>query len=212
MFKNTTEKQLQKSIKSHIRLSTYNRTNITQLGTCMVIIKFKSIKKRCVFFVVPGNGQVLLGMPDTAALKLINISIDSIQAEMAECKTNIEQEMHVGEKGCANKDADSKTKQGANSQNGQNNANKSINYFFSLSNVDGDKRKSSEMMQRTHNTFEDIFNDIGCFKGTFSLQLKLDSKPYQVPPRHVAYALQKTIQRRAGVSAKNGHHHPSRGR
>ena len=54
----------------------------------MVVIKFKNIKKRCVFFVVPRNGQVLLGMPDTAALKLINISIDSIQAEIVECKTN----------------------------------------------------------------------------------------------------------------------------
>ena len=42
----------------------------------------------CVF-VVPRNGQVLLGMPHTAALKLISINIDSIQAEVAECKTNI---------------------------------------------------------------------------------------------------------------------------
>ena len=33
-----------------------------------------------------------------------------------------------------------------------------------------------------------------CFEGTFSLQLKHDSKPYQVPPRHVAYALQKLFQ------------------
>ena len=50
---------------------------------------------------------------------------------MAEYETNIEQEMHMVKEGCANTDADSKTKQGANSQNGQNNANKSINYFFS---------------------------------------------------------------------------------
>ena len=76
----------------------YNKTNITQLGMCVVVITFKSIKKRCVFFVVPGNGQVLLGMSDTATLRLININIDSIQVEMAESKTNIEQEMHVGEK------------------------------------------------------------------------------------------------------------------
>ena len=54
------------------------------------------------FFVVPGNGQALLGMPDTAALKLININIDSIQVEVVECKTNIVQEMHEVEKGCAN--------------------------------------------------------------------------------------------------------------
>ena len=105
LFKNTTEEQLQKSIKSHIRLRTYNKTNITQLGTCTVVIKFKNIKKRYVFFVVPGNSQVLLGMPYTASLKLININIDSIQAETVECKTNIEQEMHVGEKGCANTNA-----------------------------------------------------------------------------------------------------------
>ena len=40
-----------------------------------------------------------------------------------------------------------------------------------------------------------MFNGIGHFEGTFSLQLKPDSKPYQAPPRHVAYALQKNIQR-----------------
>ena len=64
-------------------------------------------------FVVPRNGQSLLGMPDTAAIKLININIDSIQAEVAECKinkgdareSNRTQEMHVVEKGCANTDA-----------------------------------------------------------------------------------------------------------
>ena len=35
---------------------------------------------------------------------------------------------------------------------------------------------------------------MGCFKCTFSLQLKPDSKPYQVPPRQVAYALQKPFK------------------
>ena len=103
-------------------------------------------KKRCVFFVVPGNGQALLRMPDTAASKLININIDAIQPEVAECKRNIEEETHEVEKGCANMDANLKTKQDANSQNGQNNANKTINYFFSSSNVDAYKRKSSDLM------------------------------------------------------------------
>ena len=68
-------------------------------------------------------------MPDTAALKLFNINIDSIEVGVVECKTNIEQEMHAVEKGCANTDVDLKTKQGANGQNSQNNANKTINYF-----------------------------------------------------------------------------------
>ena len=83
------------------------------------------------------------------------------------------------EKGYANTDADFKTNQGANSQNGHNNTNKITNYFFSSSDVDADKRKSSELMQVIHNTYGDVFNGIGCFKGTFSLQLKPDSKPYQ---------------------------------
>ena len=103
LFTNITEEQLWKSIKGHIRLRRCNKTNITQLGMCVVVIKFKNIKKRCVFFVVPGNGQVLLRMPDTAALKLININIDSIQAKVAECKTNIIQKMHMVEKGCTNR-------------------------------------------------------------------------------------------------------------
>ena len=97
-------------------------------------------------------------------------------------------------KGYANTDADLKTKQGTNSQKGQNNANKTSNYFFLPSNVDTDKRKSSMLMHEIHNTFGDVFNGIGCFEGTFSLQLKPDSKPYQVPPRHVAYALQKPFK------------------
>ena len=49
-------------------------------------------------------------------------------------------------------------------------------------------------MQKIHKSFGDIFNDIGYFKGTFSLQLKPHSKPYQVPSRRVAHALQKPFK------------------
>ena len=83
-----------------------------------------------VFFVVPGNSQALLRMPDTAVLKLINVNNDSIQAEVVECKTNtgnvrksnITQETHVGEKGCADTDSYSKSKHSAKGQNDQDNA------------------------------------------------------------------------------------------
>ena len=61
LFKNTTEEQLQKSIKGHIRLQTYNKANTTQLGTCAVVIKFKNIKKRFVFFLVQGMVKHCLG-------------------------------------------------------------------------------------------------------------------------------------------------------
>ena len=91
-------------------------------------------------------------------------------------------------------DADSKIKHSTNGQNDKDNVNKVTNYFLSSPNVEAEKRKSIEMMQKIHNTFGDVFNGIRCFKGTFSLQLKPDSKPYQVPPRHVAYTLQKLFK------------------
>ena len=57
----------------------------------------------------------------------------------------------------------------------------SINYLYSLNNVDADKRRSSTMRQSIHTRFGEVFIGIGCFKGTFSLQLKPDSKPYPSP-------------------------------
>ena len=36
----------------------------------MVVIKFKNIKKRGIFFVVPGNGQALLRMPGTGSTQI----------------------------------------------------------------------------------------------------------------------------------------------
>ena len=54
----------------------------------------------------------------------------------------------------------------------------SINYFYSLNNVDADKRSSSAMMQSVHMRFGNVFSGIECFEGTFSLQFKPDSKPY----------------------------------
>ena len=115
----------------------------------MVVIKFKNIKKRCVFFVVPRNSQALLWMPDIAALKLINTNIDSIQTKIVECKTNrgnaresdLTQEIHAAGKGCTNMDADSKVKQSVNGQDCNNNVNTITNYFLSSPNVEADKKE-----------------------------------------------------------------------
>ena len=57
-----------------------------------VIINYKDNKKKCEFFVVSGNGQVLLVMLDTATLNIINVNIDStVEASMHKenCSTNI---------------------------------------------------------------------------------------------------------------------------
>ena len=141
LFKNMTEEQLERSLKGKIKLKTYNGTHIMQLGTCAMLVKLKNLRKQCVFFVVPGNGQALLGMPDTAMLNIINLNIYSIQAEIAECKPNRGQETHAVTEGCANMDTGVITTQDANGQNDQNNSNKSINYFYSSNNIDADKRK-----------------------------------------------------------------------
>ena len=90
LFPRVTEAELKKPLK-HIKLKTYNKTVITQLGTCVVIIDYKDNKKNCEFFVVLRNGQVLLGIPDIVALKIININIDSIEAASTwkeNCNTN----------------------------------------------------------------------------------------------------------------------------
>ena len=133
-------------------------------------------------------------MPDTAVLNISNLHIDSIQVEIMKCKTNRGQETHDVPEGCTNRDTEVITKQDANGQNNLNNSNKSINYFQSSKDTDADKRKSSIMTQKTHKTFGNIFNGTGCFEGTFSLQLKPGSKPYQVPPRNAAYVLQKLLK------------------
>ena len=53
---------------------------------------------------------------------------------------------------------------------------------------------NAEATHQLHKEFEDVFNGIGCFDGTFLLQLNPDRKPYQVPLRCMAYTLQKLFE------------------
>ena len=167
----------------------------------MVIIDYKDNKKKHEFFVVPWNGQMLLSMPDAAALNIINLNTDSTEAVRTwkeNCsgnigdanKPNIRQETHMVRENCTNIDEDLKIANNVNGANDNNSINNLTNHFLSSPNVEVDKKKSIELTHKIHNVFDDVFNGIGCFKGTFSLQLKSDSKPYQAPLRHVAYVLQ----------------------
>ena len=70
------------------------------------------------------------------------------------------------------------------------NDNNNITYFLPGPNSDSDTRGSTDITQQLQKEFKDVFNGIGCFNGTFSLQVKPYSKPYWTPPRCVAYALQ----------------------
>ena len=73
---------------------------------------------------------------------------------------------------------DLKVAYNANGSSSNTNINTLTNYFLSSPNIEVDKGKSIELTQRIHNVFDNVFNGIGCFEGTFSLQLKPDSKPY----------------------------------
>ena len=135
--------------------------------------QIQKCNKKCTFFVVPGNGQVLLGMPDTVVLNLINLSIDSIQTLTAECKPNKKQETHTGIMACTNTsttrgdDTKNNSMSGDNKQDTQpGNKHISINYFHSSNNVDADKKSSIAMTQKIHTQFGSVFNVIGCFKET----------------------------------------------
>ena len=114
-----------------------------------------------------GNGQALLGMPDTEALNIINLNIHSIQAEISSCKTNREQEMHAMADSCTNMDTGEINIQDANGQNNQNVSNNSVNYFFSSSNITVDKRQSSEMTKRIMTGLAMYLMALGASKAPF---------------------------------------------
>ena len=75
-----------------------------------------------------------------------------------------------------------------------NNNNIKINYFHSGPGQEAHWRASAKITQQLQKEFKDVFTWIGCFGGTFSLQLKAASKPYQAELRHMAYALQKPFK------------------
>ena len=58
-----------------------------------------------------------------------------------------------------------------------------INYFIADLDMEADRAASAETTQTIHNEYSDVSTGIFCFKGIFSLQVKDDVKPYQVPSR-----------------------------
>ena len=57
-------------------------------------------------------------------------------------KTNRGQGTHTIVEGCTNRNTVGVVKQDANGQNGQNQSNKSINYFHSSENTEADKKRA----------------------------------------------------------------------
>ena len=102
--------------------------------------------------------------------------------------------MYNAKKCCASTTSISKSTNNRNSSTANTNANTLTKYFLPCPNYETDKRKSAELTQQMHKEFDNVFNGIGYFEGTFALHLKPNSRPYQAPPRHVAYMLQKPFK------------------
>ena len=68
-----------------------------------------------------------------------------------------------------------------------------LSIFFQVQ-TESDRIASIKISKQLQKEFEGVFNGIHCFDGMVSLQIKPDSKPYQVPSKHVAYVLQKLFK------------------
>ena len=73
--------------KNSVVLNTCNLSNIEQLHVYTVRHKYKIVRSR--FFVMPGDGQALLGMPDIELLGILKINVKYSHAHLyqkIECK------------------------------------------------------------------------------------------------------------------------------
>ena len=59
-------------------LKTYNHLEIKQLGVHTVGLRHKYKTAKCRFFVIPGEGPALLGMPDIEVLRILKITLGVI--------------------------------------------------------------------------------------------------------------------------------------
>ena len=149
----------------------YNKTTIAQLGMCKVKCKHNKKPKTCNYFVDPGNGQALLGMPDIDILDVLTINFAriDIQTQNEQIYNKVEDEQHcnnkmqeAGKPGKCNVNATSIQ----NSDNSSNpavmdNDNSKIKYFLPGSRQVADKRASAEIIQN-YIEFNDILPGIRC--------------------------------------------------
>ena len=71
-----------------------------------------------------------------------------------------------------------------------NEVNLEADYFVAGLNTETDRDTSAKTTVKIQDYVFDMVADIGCFEGSYSRKVKEDTKPYQVPPRHVALGLQ----------------------
>ena len=127
-------------------------------------------------------------MLDTAALKTINVNIDSIEAASMwkeDCNTNIgdakkpdtRQEAHVAKESCTNMDEDFKIANNVNRSSNNTRINTLTNYFLSSQNIEVDKRKSTELIQKYTMCLIMCLTTLGASKAHFLCSSSLKASP-----------------------------------
>ena len=140
---------------------------------------------------MPGNGQALLGLPGIDMLNIININSkgteqdggnDNCWAKKADSQSaDMMQETDRTMKCYTNTDCISKS-DNADKPTVNSKLSNTVDYFLQGPSCGSDKKASAEITQQLQRYFEDVFNAIGCFDDTFSLQLTPECKLYQAPP------------------------------
>ena len=114
---------------------------------------------------------------------IIKINIDSIDAEDARDSKSCgnmhtaweiepKQETDSVEKCYTNVASTTKSRHNSKKPMVETKSNKTTEYFLSGPTYESNKKRSAQATQQIHIDFDDVFNGIGCFEGTFSLQIK----------------------------------------
>ena len=150
-------------------------------------LRHKDKVVRCRFFVVPGYTQALLGIPEIELHDKLKIMCDVIEGQHTDRKFDPQTMKPPCPLSCkANTDVEYKS----DNADVVNNVPNMADYFRLSINREADKKASQLIMQKIHNIFSNVFEEIGCFEGIFKLQAREGSQPYQAPPRQVTYMLQ----------------------
>ena len=127
-------------------------------------------------------------------LGILTINCDTIETKETDspesCKRNTSQEIDATDEYYINTDNITKFENEDKPMLTDNDSN-TVKYFLPGPNSNSDEKASAEITQWLQREFKNLFNGIWCFNSTFSLQVKPDSKSYQVPPRYNAYTLYK---------------------
>ena len=69
-----------------------------------------------------------------------------------------------------------------------------INYCILGPTEEDDRMVNAKITHLMHDELKNFLSGLGCSEDTFPLQVKENSKPYQVPLRCVAYVLKKPFK------------------